>query len=88
MMVSIRLDEGLDRLLARTARALGRTRSEIVKAALREYCRRELLERQARPYELVKDVIGRVDSGRGDLSTNSRKYILEILHAKRIARSR
>lgn len=88
MMVSIRLDEELERLLARTAQALGRTKSDIVKASLREYCQRALEERRARPYELVEDLLGRAGGGRADLSKGGRRYILETLHARRARGSR
>ena len=87
-MISIRLDEELDRLVRRTAKALGRTKSDLVKTSLREYCERALRNNEARPYDLAKDLLGRVGSGRGDLSTRGRKYILEILHAKRTRRPR
>jgi predicted transcriptional regulator len=88
MMLSIRLDEDLDRLVRRTAKALGCTKSEVAKTSLREYCARALRQAEATPYELAKDLIGRVGSGRGDLSTAGRKYLLEMLHAKRRSRSR
>jgi predicted transcriptional regulator len=82
MMISIRLDEELDRLLRRTAKALGRTRSEVVKASLREYCSRVLSARAAVPYALIEDLLGRAGSGRGDLSTRGRKSLAESLRAK------
>jgi hypothetical protein len=88
MMLSIRLDEELDKLVRRTAKALGRTKSDVVKASLREYCARALHQREAHPYALMKDLIGRASSGRGDLSTAGRKYLLEMLHAKRRSRPR
>lgn len=87
-MLSIRLDEELDGLLRRTAKALGRTRSDVVKASLRDYCMRALREREATPYVLAQDLLGRAGSGRGDLSTAGRKYVMEILHAKRSRRPR
>ena len=83
MMLSIRLDEELDRLVRRTARALGRTKSDVVKASLRDYCDRALRAHEPAPYALARDLLGRAGSGRGDLSTRGRKYLLEMLHAKR-----
>ena len=88
MVISIRLDEELDRLVRQTAKALGRTKSDVVKASLREYCERALRHNATRPYDLAKDLLGRAGSGRGDLSTRGRKYILEMLHAKRNRRPR
>ncbi len=87
-MLSVRLDEELDRLVRRTAKALGRTRSDLVKTSLRDYCARALREREAAPYALAEDLVGRVGSGLGDLSTNGRKYLLEFLHARRGRRPR
>jgi hypothetical protein len=48
-MLSIRLEDELDRLLRRTAKAQGRTMSEVVKASLRDYCQRALREQAANP---------------------------------------
>lgn len=75
-MLSVRLDGDTERLLRRTIRALGRSRSEIVKASLREFCARTLNEQQARPYALIQDLLGHAGSGRGDLSIRSRKHLL------------
>lgn len=83
MTLSIRLDEELDHLVRRAAKALGCTKSDLVKASLREYCTRALHQREAAPYALAEDLLGRAGSGLGDLSTNGRKYLLEFLHAKR-----
>jgi predicted transcriptional regulator len=88
MMLSVRLDEELERLVRRTAQALGRTRSDVVKASLRDYCDRALRQREATPYALVEDLLGRAGSGRGDLSIRGRKYLLEFLHARRNRRAR
>jgi len=82
MMLSIRLDEELDRMVRQTAKALGRTKSDVVKASLREYCARALRDREAAPYALAEDLLGQTGSGLGDLSTNGRKYLLEFLHAR------
>ena len=88
MMISIRLDEELDRLVRHTAKVLGRTRSDVVKASLREYCGRALRTQETFPFDVGRDLFGRAGSGRGDLSTRGRKYILEMLHAKQHRRAR
>lgn len=88
MTLSVRLDDELDRLVHQTAKALGRTKSEVVKASLRDYCQRMLRQREANPYSLAADLLGRVGSGRGDLSIRGREYLMELLHAKRRPHSR
>ncbi len=87
MTLSVRLDAELDRLIRQASRALARTKSEVVKASLREYCQRVLREGDANPYALIADLLGRAGSGRGDLSVHGRKYLIESLHAKRRRRS-
>jgi predicted transcriptional regulator len=87
MTLSVRLDDELDRLVQETARVLNRTRSEVVKLSLRDYCGRALRARDANPYSLAKDLLGRVGSGRGDLSVRGRDVVRELLDAKRSRRS-
>ena len=87
MTLSVRLDDELDRLVQETARAMNRTRSEVVKLSLREYCARALRACDANPYSLAKDLLGRVGSGRGDLSVRGRDVVRELLDAKRSRRS-
>ena len=87
MIVSVRLDEELERLLAQTVKLLGARKSEIIKRSLREYCGR-MLKQETYPYGLIEDLLGREGSGRGDLSTKGRKYIMETLNAKRLHRHR
>jgi predicted transcriptional regulator len=87
-MLSVRLDEELDRLVRRTARALGCSRSDVVKVSLRDYCARALRQQETAPYALVKDLLDRAGSGRGDLSTLGRKHFLDLLHAKQGRRPR
>ena len=42
MPFSVRLDEETEALLNKTARALGTTKSEILKASIHDYCRKTL----------------------------------------------
>ena len=88
MTLSVRLDDELDRLVQETAKSLNRTRSEVVKLSLREYCRRAQRMRDANPYALAEDLLERVGSGRGDLSVRGREILRELLDAKRSRHSR
>ena len=88
MPLSVRLDDELDRLVQETAKALNRTRSEVVKLSLREFCQRSLRTRDANPYALAEDLLGRAGSGRGDLSIRGREVLRELLDAKRSRHSR
>lgn len=78
MPLTVRLDPETEQLVDRTARLQGKTKSEVVREALKEYCARTT-ERQKTPYELAEDLIGSVEGGPTDLSQNVHKYVLEYL---------
>ncbi|MGH7813174.1 MAG: ribbon-helix-helix domain-containing protein [Candidatus Binataceae bacterium] len=88
-IVSIRLDADSTALAGRLAREEGKTRSEVLREALREYGRRKSKTkarsaRQPRPYDLMKDLIGVCHSGRTDLSVDTgRKYTEMLWERKR-----
>ncbi|MGA2404302.1 MAG: ribbon-helix-helix protein, CopG family [Syntrophobacteraceae bacterium] len=50
MSVSARLDENTDAMLARAAKLLQTTKSEVLKRSIREYCGRILEEKSMSPY--------------------------------------
>jgi predicted DNA-binding protein len=81
MTLSVRLDEKTKRQLSRYARERGVSQSEIVREAIDA-----LLNRPAKGmtlYDRMKDVIGTVHSGRGDLSQNTGDQFYEILLEKK-----
>lgn len=82
MPTSVRLDPELDALVARTARAMGKPKSDVIRAAVRAYCTDSLRAGTRSFYSLVEDLIGQAE-GPPDLSANVRKHVLEILDAKR-----
>lgn len=82
MPTSVRLDPELEALVTRTAKTLGKAKSDVIRAAVRTYCTKTLNARTRSFYSLVKDLIGRAE-GPPDLSTNIRKHMLEVLGAKR-----
>jgi predicted transcriptional regulator len=88
MPLSVRLDDELERLVEETARALKRTRSEVVKLSLRDYCQRTLRARETNPYVLAADLLGRAGSGRGDLSVRGHDVLKAYFNARRSRRSR
>ncbi len=53
MFVSARLDENTDAILARTAKLLRTTKTEVLKRSIREYCGRILEEEATQPYPQV-----------------------------------
>ena len=75
MPTSVRLDQETEDLLVKTAKALKATKSDIVKASVRDYCNRTLKDRSERPYDLIEDLIGKESSGRGNLAIDSEKIL-------------
>ena len=77
MPLSVRLDKKTESLLKQTASTLKTSKTEVIKQSLSDYCARVLTERQKRPYELIKDLLDRGGSGRGDLSERGEKILRE-----------
>jgi hypothetical protein len=71
MPLSVRLDKKTESLLEQTASALKTSKAEVIKKSLSVYCTRVLTEKNKRPYELIKDLLGKEGSGKGDLSLRS-----------------
>lgn len=83
MPVSARLDEDTDAILARAAKALRTTKTEVLKRSIREYCERVLNEKTMSPYELIRDLVGEERSGKGDLSIKGEEILRERFGRKR-----
>ena len=84
MTLSIRLDPELEAELARAAAPTGRSKSELVKASLREYLARVVPRKT--PYELGKDLFGDPSAAAATLDLTSkdrvRSTIVERLRAE------
>jgi hypothetical protein len=82
MPLSVRLDKKTESLLKQTASTLKTSKAEVIKQSLSDYCARVLTERRKRPYELIKDLLDRGGSGRGDLSARGEKILRERFRRK------
>ena len=65
------LEEGIEALSRRTRRR----RSEIVRLALARFIREETAEGPQSPYNRVKNLIGKVESGIPDLGESHREHL-------------
>jgi hypothetical protein len=77
MPLSVRLDKKTESLLEQTASTLKTSKAEVIKQSLSDYCARILTEKRKRPYELIKDLLDRGGSGRGDLSGRGEEILRE-----------
>jgi hypothetical protein len=80
--LTVRLPDDLDRALRTAARRLQRKNSDIVRLALGEFLGAPGRTR-GRPIDLVRDLIGSLDSGVPDLATRHREYGLSLLTTHR-----
>jgi metal-responsive CopG/Arc/MetJ family transcriptional regulator len=86
---SIRLDARLAAEVDRIAASTGKTKSEVVRAAIAEYTERAREKSKSeRPYERVAHLIGACDSGGMQLSTNTGQKFTEMLLKERDERRR
>jgi predicted transcriptional regulator len=82
MPLSVRLDKKTESLLEQTASTLKTSKAEVIKQSLSDYCARVLTERRKQPYEMIKDLLDKAGSGRGDLSTRSEEILRERFRRK------
>ena len=86
---SIRLDDKIASDLGRVAAQTGQTKAEVVSEALASYVKKVEAEYAAKtPYESVKHLIGSLDSGGMQLSTDTGKKVAQMLLEERDARRR
>jgi hypothetical protein len=82
MPLSVRLDEKTESLLEETASTLKTSKTEVIKKSLSDYCVRVLTERRKSPYELIKDLLGKGGSEKGDLSIRGEEILRERFRRK------
>jgi len=83
MPTSVRLDEETEALLVRTAKLLNKTKTDVLKASVREFCTRTMDEKGRRPYDLITDLIGKESSGKGNLAIDSELILREAFRRKK-----
>lgn len=74
--ITVRLPRDLSRALDAAARRTRRRRSEVVRLSLVAFLEPHANRRSA---DLVRDLIGSLESGVPDLAENHRRYVLESL---------
>lgn len=80
--ITVRLPNDLSRALDAAARRSGRRRSDVVRLSLTAVLM-PVSGKRGRPADLVRDLIGSVESGIPDLAENHRRYVLESLRNAR-----
>jgi hypothetical protein len=82
-MISVRLNNQLEKLLEQTAKDKSTSKSQIIKESLIHYFNMLKQEqKQKTPYELGSDLFGKYSSGKDDLSTTYKQKLKEKINAK------
>jgi predicted transcriptional regulator len=79
--MSIRLDKETTALLEETAEAVGISKAEVIRRSVLEYCPRTL--NRMKPYDLIRDLLEKRGSGRGDLSIKGEEILRSRLGHKK-----
>ena len=74
--LTLRISADLASQLDRAAKRLGRKRSEVARLAIEHFVASPV---EHRPVELVRDLLGRVQSGKRDLGQRHREYLIKRL---------
>lgn len=77
--LTVRLPDDLSAKLERAARRAGRKRSALVRQALEQFLGGSETPVYTRPVDLVRDLLGAVESGLPDLGQRHREYLLSRL---------
>ena len=83
-MMTVRLNEDLERALQDLASKEGMTKSQLVRQCLEEFVTRKKEEKT--PWELGEHLFGKHGSGQNDLSTNRKKVARDKIHTKHRSR--
>ncbi len=81
--LTLRIDDSLADRLEHLARGMRRRRSEVIRLALEEFLATEPGQPTRRPIELVRDLIGRLETGVPDLGQRHREYLIRRLRRGR-----
>lgn len=81
-MLAVRLTDTLEKELITYAKINNQTKTDVVKEALVLYFNTKKSQKKS-AYELGKDLFGRYESGKNDLSTTYKKRLKEKLRASK-----
>lgn len=84
MPISVRLDKKAESLLEEVTKILHTSKTDVIKRSLIDYCCRILEEKKSHPYELIKDLLGKEGSGRGDLSIRGEEILRQSFGRRKI----
>ena len=79
-MITLRLDQKLEQQINNTAKNLGLSKSELIRRSINEYLSKL---KQPSAWDIGEDLFGKYSSGLGNLSSDRKELIKNIIKAKR-----
>ena len=79
-MITLRLDQKLEKQINNTAKNLGLSKSELIRKSIREYLSKL---KQPNAWDIGEDLFGKYSSGLGNLSSDRKELIKNTIKAKR-----
>ena len=79
-MITLRLDQKLEQQVNNTAKNLGLSKSELIRRSINEYLSKL---KQPSAWDIGEDLFGKYSSGLGNLSSDRKELIKNIIKAKR-----
>ena len=79
-MITLRLDQKLEQQINNTAKNLGLSKSELIRKSINEYLSKL---KQPNAWDIGEDLFGKYSSGLGNLSSDRKELIKNIIKAKR-----
>ena len=77
MQFTIRIPDDYKERMDLLSVRMGLKKSDIARIALRKFIDENLEEEQANPYQKIKHLLGKGESGIKDLGQNHRKYLMK-----------
>lgn len=79
-MITLRLDQKLEKQINNTAKNLGLSKSELIRKSISEYLGKLT---QPNAWDIGEDMFGKYSSGLGNLSSDRKELIKSTIKAKR-----
>lgn len=85
MVTSVRFDPAIERTLAKLSRLTGKTKSELIRQAVRQLTTQAERRAETSPtaYEQLADMVGVVNLGPGNRAARSEEILREMFAARR-----
>ena len=81
--LTIRMPDNYFIRIQQIAEESGLKKSDVTRLALKKFIEEYGNDKEIKPYEKAKHLIGRAESGISDLGTNHRKYLIDRIKGQR-----